>query len=68
MVSLIALYVNIKVSSPKADMCFSQERMFSQPNKGKRIVGGNGRVDAMNFKNPYLWMFKRTTKTRRVWG
>ena len=23
---------------------------------------GRGRVDAMNFKNPYLWMFKKTTK------
>ena len=30
---------------------------------------GSGRVDAMNFKNPYLWMFKKTTKIRRrVWG
>ena len=37
MVSLTALYVNIKVSSP-GQTCFSQERMFSQLNEGKRIV------------------------------
>ena len=30
---------------------------------------GSGRVDAMNFKNPYLQMFKKTAKIRRrVWG